>query len=313
MAIRIVSNLKSDFEEFMRSKLRELGVKRLSVNEDPIFAYVVQSTKLIASQPRIVYRSDELANCPQSLLPDLEQILLKAERGEDLSGYLSKQAKKREPNDLLLSAWRIHHLHLVHKTDARRAHGSGHLLLCRITYDALYAIAVTEHRNWTDPLWVQILRRNWPSTVHAVSQGQRTPVEQAELNELNREHHRSMQEEQRLREARINGLFIDSDGALYMPSVGMSAAGYPIEDSLVANRFHRQLHVLEQIVENELPGLITKHTNQNNGIVHLKLIGMDLLGFSYADFMVESSTAIRLRWDANASLLRMEIFDSVRA
>lgn len=307
MAFELVYDLDTDFKTVMRSNLHSIGVKRVGNDKDIAMTFLNVARKHIEPRPRQVLRSDVLSNCcPDSLQADLERLLLRAQHGEDLSSYLPKDAKKWDYLDGLLNDWGIHHLHFFSKE--ARSHDTNYLLFARVTHDQFYAITVTGHRNWSDPELVEILKRNWPATVHVINQGAKTEEQKAEIRRLNLQQRKTPHEHEQLRKAGIMSFVVTDDGSLTMPTSGINSKGQSNADVMLALQLERTLKFLKQIVPYELPSLLQKAcATQLIGSVSLKMVAIDTTS---ADFQLEDGSTFRLTWPFIGDKMRltMEVF-----
>ncbi len=308
MAFELVYDLDADFKGAMRSNLQAIGVKRVGKDEDIEMTFLNAERKHIAANPRQVLRSDVLMNCPESIQSDLEVLLLKAERGEDLSEYLPRDAKKWDYLDGLLNDWGIHHLHFYSKS--ARSQDTNFLLLARVTAETFHAITVTGHRKWTDPELIEILKRNWPETIHVINQGAVSAEQQAEIRRLNLQQRISAHEHEQLRKAGIMSSVVTEDGSLTMPTLGINSKGHSNEDAIRSLQLNRTLKFLKQILPNELPSLLQKARREPlSGSINLKMVAMDAAS---ADFQVDDGARFRLSWPLVGDKIRltMEVFPS---
>lgn len=309
MKFELVYNLDDDFKNIMLSKLESLGIKRVGSDEDIEMTLLNAARKQIETRARQVLLSDVLQNCPDSLKADLEAVLLKAQKGEDLSPYLPKDAKKWDYLDGLLNDWGIHHLHFFPKE--ARSQDSDYLLFARVTPDKFYAIAVTAHRKWTDPELIEILKRNWPETVHVINQGAVTEEQKTKIRQLNLQQKRTPQEYAQLRNAGIMSLVVTDDGSLIMPTLGINSKKHANEDALLSLQLERTLKFLKEIVPKELPGLLQKIcTLPPTGSIRLKMVDIDT---TFAVLLIEDGNALRLSWLQHGSEYRLaaEVFPNI--
>ena len=121
--------------------------------------------RLIEDRPRRVFKPENFA-CSSDEEAPLLDIERRAQQGRELNSFLSKQTRNPFERDALLADWGIHHFHLNIALDANEfRRRSGRLLFARVRPDAIYFIAVGDHTSWSDVDLIEILHRQWPTSI----------------------------------------------------------------------------------------------------------------------------------------------------
>jgi hypothetical protein len=158
-------DFKRDFIDFMKEYAQSVKVKFAPSGSfaDMTVRHLNTVRRLPAARSRAVREARGLA-IPGDLRPDYEALKEIISSGVNLRPYLARNLQ--DPNnvlrsDKLLNAWGIHHLHL-------QPSGSGFVLLCKITDDAVFLIQLADHIGpqsrelWVDPELLRIVHVNWP-------------------------------------------------------------------------------------------------------------------------------------------------------
>jgi hypothetical protein len=116
--------------------------------------------------PRQVFEAPELGVLSERFRATLDLLRLRFIAGEDVNGYLSREAVDPEGDnfhDGLLNRWNIHHFHLGPDRPGERLVGrTGPLLYVMVLVDAAYFIAVLRHGHWSDETLLDVVHKHWP-------------------------------------------------------------------------------------------------------------------------------------------------------
>ncbi len=134
-------------------------------DESLVRGYLGVLYRSIPTKARTVLESSELV-CPSELLAGYAEIKRKAGAGESLVPHQSRRLDDVEYDDPLFNDWGIQHLHLG---TTLGSHGyvsrTGPLLFARVTDETFFAIQIYSHGAWSKQEMLEILRRNWPSSI----------------------------------------------------------------------------------------------------------------------------------------------------
>jgi hypothetical protein len=211
--------------------------------------------RLVLAQPRVVLESLEFkaASLPADAAKDLQQLIGKIARGDELSPHLSRSVRegfkpppstsakaklsKRADLDLLLNDWGIHHLHLSQEFELDGFVKRGELVLLAVfTPDTANLLDVLPHGNWTNQHLVEVAVRNWPDAglFYSLGEGVRlvTPIDQFDRKEI--------------RSVGINSP-VEVDGRVYLSrGVGITSVGTSVRST---RRALNLLDTLDDVVE----------------------------------------------------------------
>ena len=132
--------------------------------------------------------------------------------------------------------WGLHHLHLTTEMESDGfVKRTGDLLFAAFTDDDAYLIGIYPHGSWALKDLIEIVVRDWPgnSVVMPSMSGVRLT--------------RPVSEEEHL-ELRKGGVatFVEVDGTVVMPALGMTTAGTPVRVTLRINKMARALRDLRE-------------------------------------------------------------------
>lgn len=163
----ITIDLKEDLQKYSKRIISNCGFK-CGNNEDYIRLYFNMQKRLISAVPRSVVKSKEF-KCPHEYYRALEEIENKIQNGENLVPYMSDKILDLKYEDLLLSDWNIHHLHLSRR---KRADGfvkrSDYELFVYISNETIYFIQIYPHSKkhlYSTQEMVRIIHNNWPNMI----------------------------------------------------------------------------------------------------------------------------------------------------
>jgi hypothetical protein len=185
-------------------------------------------------------------HCPLEVQAGLNEVLRKAEAGEDLRPHQSKELLLNpEYNDQLLNHWNIQHLHLdvlPHRKYKGLLKRSRLLLFARVTPETLYCINVLDHDAWTQQRMLGVIHRNWPNS-----------IAQFRLDGMQGEK-LSDQEVKSLRDNNCNVSIAMDDGVAYLPiGNGSASSGISTDVVLAYTRVRSYCRQLEDVVRTHLP------------------------------------------------------------
>jgi len=197
--------------------------------------------RLIPARPRSVHRSQALDNNPVSTArkSDLDQIVSKIMKGDDLTPHLSKRVEigyesrsssgygRRRDLDLMLNEWQVHHLHLANTIGADGfVTRDDPLLFAAFRPDEAYLIGIFGHSDWTREDVANILIDEWPGSGFV-----RELPHVIGLSGVTTEKNRAL-----ARSSGINAPFMQRNGKVYMIGVGgITSAGTAVTATRYAN------------------------------------------------------------------------------
>lgn len=189
-------------------------------------------SRLVDERPRHVHRSRELLANPfrsEELNLAIDQIAQRLQAGTSVTPYLSRRVNTgfRSPNsttglgaradlDLMLSDWRIHHLHL---SNERESDGfvarTRELLFAHFQPNHAYLIDIYHHGDWAAQQVVEVIARNWPKA--GIIEKSRHVVGLAKTF--------SDAERSQLRQSGVTSFALEIDGSVWSPAGFMTMAG----------------------------------------------------------------------------------------
>jgi hypothetical protein len=215
-----------------------------------------------AARPRAVHRSQELdaSAKAEQYSAELAGLERKMTAGEDLTPHLSERVetayisdtqrpglhpRQREADrDQMLNAWGIHHLHL---SNAPGRGGfnvrGGDLLYAVFRPGDAYLLGIYTHSDWAREELVRVMVRNWPHAGLFLKS-----------NYARGKTARFTDDERRkLRQANVNAVLFEVDGACYgPPGIGQTAAGGSFAAARRAMGYMENLRQFRENVDNQL-------------------------------------------------------------
>ena len=173
-------DISTDAEKLVRQHLTAVGVNHSKASnlEEVLHLALNRGMKRVRSAPRKVHRCknfyDKLTQLDPKMQAAARAILEKIERGEDISGHLSKGIERAGKSDDLLADWNVHHLHIsdtkAKPTDKFFAR-TEEVFFIVFTPTAAYCVDVHSHDEkkhptvWTRQLLFETIATNWPDLV----------------------------------------------------------------------------------------------------------------------------------------------------
>ncbi len=237
--------------------------------------YLNWQSRLVATLPRQVLWSrafdanpvrTERAATVAAIIEDIEQ-------GRLLTKYLSrsvnvgfalpanrskKQLGRRRDLDLLLNDWGIHHLHISTEVEADCfVKRGGPVIFAIFKPERAYLIDIMDHGDWAREQVIRVIVETWPND--------------GLVNELKGVlgMSRSYTDKERV-QLRAAGMstFVELDGRVYLPSLGISTAGTSTATTMHAMRILRALKHFEEQAKadpSKIVDLIRRHGGHITG------------------------------------------------
>lgn len=180
-------NFLADYKEIITQKLCSLG--HPPKDEQDLDTVLKRYLNLSLRIPRTIVwtvrQSKELANkiLPQEITLGLQQLIEKAESGQDLKPHLSKLIDDPDYQDLMFYDWGIFHFHLGTNPDPKRqgfVERTGDLLfaIAHSPTARMYLIDIHPHHGgFSNQDLLRILEENWPEILdpYTINRGVELP------------------------------------------------------------------------------------------------------------------------------------------
>lgn len=153
----------NDWKDYLLHQIRSAGYEvDASQPVDQInYLFVNIQRRTVTPAPRAFHQARALI-CPPEHQAGFDALKAKILAGEDITPHLSKTLLRTNYEDDLLNDWGIHHFHLGQAVKSGFVERTGPLLFAVILDDAVYAINVYKHGDWTKQSMLQIAYENWP-------------------------------------------------------------------------------------------------------------------------------------------------------
>lgn len=236
------TDFSEDLRELLIAALARLGspIDPASPLDHAAMTYFNLDRRRIRPTPRTVRMSRELAvkTLPAPIDAAVTEITRRAEHGEPLVPFLSKQIADAHFADGLLNDWGIHHLHVGSATPGADGYvkQQGELLYAWVLEAEFLMLDVRDHHSFADDALVAIMVANWPEKMARFrmasirpSPNPPTPGERKKARQ------------------RVTMFTQGPDGAMYMPpGGGCATSGISIVAVDRADRLCNRVDELEQ-------------------------------------------------------------------
>ena len=236
--MQLFNEILNDYTDYCHQKLLcEFGSYDSS-QYDSVYLYQRYKCRIIDVRPRqvleppILLISPAYASAYQKIVDDITN-------GEPLKKYQSRNLKKLDYDDDMLSHWNIQHFHLGETIESDGfIKRSGDLLFIHFTETKAHIIGIFGHGAWCDLDIIEIMHGNWPD----------------ELSEFKTERtSQSLSEEEikNLRKNNVNSTVTVQDSTEYInPGIGVTSNGAPLWATLNTQRviamFDNAFHAITQ-------------------------------------------------------------------
>ena len=169
--MEVVADFRADMKQIL---LRALTASGYEFDPAASFVnvalqYATAEQRFIPVRSRAVHRSTTLV-APAENRTGLRQLLVAVEAGANLRPWQSRGVTDAWSEDALLNDWGVQHFHLgthAHAKDPSFRARTGPLLFARVEREHFYALAVMTHHSFAERELVNILHRDFPSTIEA--------------------------------------------------------------------------------------------------------------------------------------------------
>lgn len=214
--MKVINKILDDYTDYCHQKLtEEFGTYSLGAY-DPIYLYQRYKCRILDNKPRTVLEANDLT-VPQIYQSAYQEIISDIENGNNIKKYQSRNLKKLDYDDDMLSHWGIQHFHLGQTLEndgyVKRTEN---LLFIHFSESNAHILGFFHHGAWSNLDIIEILHENWPQELAVFKSGSNV----AALTEL---------EYKTLRKKHANANVTVNDGTEYLcPGMGVTANGAPV-------------------------------------------------------------------------------------
>lgn len=195
----------------------------------------------------------------QTRKADLDALISKIERGEDVKPHLStrtdivwetkgKKIARRRDLDLMLLEWHVHHLHISQKMEPNGfVERDGPLLFVVFLPDVAYILDLMTHADFNRDHILKILADEWPGAglIYELEAGPGQRIVGLSLRYTEEERNQ-------LRKVAVNTL-VEIDGRVFKPAGGLTTAGTSIDASRAADAVMVRVREWEKALNTDRP------------------------------------------------------------
>lgn len=217
--MEVKNNILSDYVDYCYEQLNREFINCNIQRSDAIYLYQRFKFRIIPQRVRAIKEAHGL-QVSESFQEAYEQIRSDIVSGNDLRKYQSRNLKKLDYDDDMLSHWGIQHFHLSHNIESDGfVSRTGDLLFVHFTNSTARILGIFNHRSWCKLDLIEVLHRNWPEHMsqYKVERSMRP------LTEIN---YKTL----RKNNANANANVVVEDGTEYIaPGMGVTSNGVPIQ------------------------------------------------------------------------------------
>lgn len=215
--MEVKNEIAKDYEEYCHQKLiSEFGSYK-SDNKGPIHLYHRYKYRIINARPRDVIEPSDLVIPPEHLSAYIK-IVSDIKAGNSLNKYQSRNLKRLDYDDDMLSHWRIQHFHLGETIESDGyVSRTSDLLFILFSNTEAHIIGFFSHGDWCEIDIIETIHNNWPNLLISFkSESTSEPLTEEQYKIL--------------RKKNANTTVKVQDGTEYhAPGFGVVANGSPIE------------------------------------------------------------------------------------
>lgn len=160
--MEIKNELVEDYEDYCHQKLiNEFGNYK-NGSHSPMHLYHRFKYRIIDARPREIIEPPNFF-IPQEHLSAYRKIVSDIETGNSLNKYQSRNLKRLDYDDDMLSHWRIQHLHLGQNLESDGfVSRTSDLLFIHFSDNKAHIIGFFSHGDWCDLDIIETIHENWP-------------------------------------------------------------------------------------------------------------------------------------------------------
>lgn len=261
--VTLVNNILDDYEEYCRETLENEFTEYKPTNHGPIHDYQKYKYRIVSAYPRQVIEAKDLI-VPPKYIEAYAEIVGDMIEGKPLKKYQSRNLKRIDYNDDMLSHWKIQHFHLGRNIEKDGfVERTKELLFVFFVKHKAYVLGIFSHGDWCDLSILEILHSNWP-------------IELIHYKSENTGKHLTSEELRVLRKKNLNTTITMNDGTEYYgPGFGVMIGGSPVEAVTNAQKvmmfFERDFETISLNID-----LILNADPNNKLIVDTATIGLEM-------------------------------------
>lgn len=250
--MEIINDILNDYSEYCHQKLTEEFGAYTQASYDPIYLYQRYKCRIIEKRVREIYEANELI-VPEKYKTAYKEIVDAIKDGDFLKKFQSRNLKKLDYDDDMLSHWGIQHFHLGQtvKKDGF-VQRTGDLLFIHFSQSKAHILGVFDHEAWCDLNLIQIIHNNWPDELAIFQSNSNTrPLSESEHKILRKKH--------------ANATVTVRDGTEYhCPGMGVTANGAPINAVLNSAGFIYMLNQEFELIKENIDQILESDPQHRN-------------------------------------------------
>jgi hypothetical protein len=214
--MEIINKILDDYTDYCHQNLTEEFGTYSPGTYDPIYLYQRYKCRIIEKRARVVLESKNFV-VPQIYRTAYQEIITDIKNGAKLKKYQSRNLKKLDCDDDMLSHWGVQHFHLGQtKESDGYVKRTGDLLFIHFSQNEAHILGFFNHGSWSDLDIIEIIHENWPQELAVFKSGNSsTPLTESEYKTLRKKH--------------ANANVTVKDGTEYLcPGMGVTANGAPL-------------------------------------------------------------------------------------
>lgn len=255
--MKITNAILDDYTDYCHQRLIDEFDTHDSGTYDPIYLYQRYKCRIIDSRMRVISEAKGLI-IPQEYKVAYEVIISDITNGYILKKYQSRNLKKLDYDDDMLSHWGVQHFHLGNTLESDGYISrlrNGDLLFIHFSQSEAHILGVFNHGSWCDLDIIEIIHENWPQELTVFKSGSDPKImTETEYRTLRKKH--------------ANANVIVKDGTEYLcPGMGVTANGAPMHAVLNSDKvifmFNRAFELIQENIQLILSSDPEKRESEN--------------------------------------------------
>jgi hypothetical protein len=261
--VNLVNKILDDYDNYCRETLAGEFIEYKPTKHGSVHDYQKYKYRIVSTYPREVVEANDLT-VPAKYSVAYTEIVKDIIEGKPLKKYQSRNLKRINYNDDMLSHWKIQHFHLGRNIEEDGfVERTKDLLFIFFVKCKAYILGIFSHGDWCDTSIIEILHSNWPTELLLYKSENTGKF-------LTAEEHRV------LRKKNFNTTITMQDGTEYFgPGLGVMLGGSPVEAVQNARKvmmsFERDFEIISLNID-----LILNSDPNNKLIADAVTIGLEM-------------------------------------
>ncbi|CZF79658.1 hypothetical protein [Grimontia marina] len=242
--MEVNNDILSDYIDYCYQQLNHEFINCNIRKSDAIYLYQRFKCRIVPQRVRGINEANGF-QVPEHFQEAYESIKADIVAGSDLRKYQSRNLKKLDYDDDILSHWGIQHFHLSNDVESDGfVSRTGDLLFIHFTNSTAYILGIFNHRSWCNLDLIEVLHRNWPEHMSKFKMN-------SGMSPLTETNYKT------LRKKSGNANIVVEDGTEYIaPGMGVSSNGAPIQATFNSDKLKFMFNSYFEAIVNNLEQIL---------------------------------------------------------